>query len=89
MTTAAEPSPTPVTVRLFALFREQAGQGELQLSVPAGSQVRDLMSELARRFPSLTHLAVGAVAVNQVYASYDHALEAGDEVAFIPPVAGG
>ncbi len=55
-----------------------------------GATVADLVDELrARGAPFDTLPAEPAVAVNLTYACPDQPLGSGDEVAFIPPVAGG
>lgn len=74
-----------VTVRLFAMLRERAGSGSVTLDLPEGARVRDALD-------SLSDLAEGiplVMAVNREYASEDHVLDAGDELALIPPVSGG
>jgi molybdopterin converting factor subunit 1 len=74
-----------VTVRLFAMLRERAGTSSVTLELPEGARVRDALdslSELAEGIPLV-------MAVNREYASEDHVLGAGDELALIPPVSGG
>ena len=74
-----------VTVRLFAMLRERAGARELTLDLPDGASVRDALDELG-------DLAAGlplVMAVNREYAPEDQVLDAGDELALIPPVSGG
>jgi MoaE-MoaD fusion protein len=74
-----------VTVRLFAMLRERAGASSVTLSLPEGARVRDALDSLAG-------LAEGiplVMAVNREYASEDQVLDAGDELALIPPVSGG
>ncbi|MFN4070636.1 MAG: MoaD/ThiS family protein, partial [Thermus caldifontis] len=56
-----------VEVRLFALYREQAGTDRLQLELPEGAQVRHAKEALEKRFPSL-RLEGGMAAVNQTLA---------------------
>ena len=74
----------------FASFREAAGRDEEAREVPEGTRVRELWVSLGRevglfaRFP-----APPAAAVNREYVSPDTILREGDEVAFLPPVAGG
>lgn len=78
-----------VRVLLFGRYRELAGAGEVRLELPAGSRVRDLVDALRSR-PALSALpADPAVAVNRRYEGPERSLAAGDEVALIPPVAGG
>jgi molybdopterin converting factor subunit 1 len=74
-----------VTVRLFAMLRERAGTPEVTLELPDGARVRDALDSLAG-------LAEGiplVMAVNREYADADRVLDAGDELALIPPVSGG
>lgn len=74
---------------LFATYRDMAGTGEIQLDLGSGATVEDLVAQLRSR-PGLDRLpAEPAVAVNQEYAPLTTALADGDEVALLPPVAGG
>jgi molybdopterin-guanine dinucleotide biosynthesis protein A len=78
----------PLKVRYFALLREQAGRGEEALQSAAATP-RELYAELqARRGLKLAPEAL-RVAVNDDFGSWSQLLEAGDTVAFLPPVAGG
>ena len=78
-----------LTVLLFASYADALGRGELQLTLEPGSTVRDVVAEI-RRLPGADRLPPAPlVAVNQMYARPDHPVVAGDEVALIPPVAGG
>lgn len=72
---------------LFASWADALGPS-VRLELPAGARVRDLLaavSALAGGRP----LPKPLVAVNQRYAKPDTELSASDEVALIPPVAGG
>jgi len=75
-------------VRLFAVYREQAGTNRLEVPLATGARVSDLVAVLSERVPALTS-AHGLVAVNQEYVAGDHVLHDGDEAALIPPVSGG
>ncbi len=78
-----------VTTVFFAVYRELAGAEALQVELAPGSTVRQLI-EILRARPGGDRLpASPAVAVNQTYAPLDTELSDGDEVALIPPVAGG
>lgn len=62
----------------------------MSLEVPDGSTVGDLVADLRARGEPFARLPVEpAIAVNRSYAAPAHPLGRGDEVAFIPPVAGG
>ena len=78
-----------VTVLLFASYADALGASSIQLPLAPGATVRDVVAALGR-LPGADRLPPAPiVAVNQSYASYDGAVTAGDEVAVIPPVAGG
>lgn len=74
---------------LFATYRELAGTDELEIELPGGATAGDLVDRLRRR-QGLDRLPTDpALAVNQVYAPLSTPLSDGDEVALLPPVAGG
>jgi molybdopterin synthase catalytic subunit len=79
-----------IHVRYFAVLRERLGREEEDLELPAGSSVGAVLDVLSGR-----HDAVGLlrrhlqVAVNQTMAPVEQRLLDGDELALIPPVAGG
>jgi molybdopterin converting factor subunit 1 len=78
-----------VTVLLFASYAEALGASSLQLDVAPNATVAEVLTSL-RRLPGAEKLPPSPlVAVNEQYASGDRALSSGDEVAVIPPVAGG
>ncbi|HZE06610.1 MAG TPA: molybdenum cofactor biosynthesis protein MoaE [Solirubrobacteraceae bacterium] len=74
-----------VTIRLFAGLRERAGTDEVALELPDGARVGDAL----QRMDALIGGVPVVMAVNQEYASREHSLAAGDELALIPPVSGG
>ena len=74
----------------FAQYRDFAGHDELVVELPDPSTVADLVARLRADGNGLSKLpARPVVAVNMDYAPLATALRDGDEVAFIPPVAGG
>ncbi len=80
-----------VSVRLFAILRERAGAGELELELADGATVADALAELGAR-PALAEALARidvATAVNREWAGPGTPLRAGDELALIPPVSGG
>jgi len=78
-----------VNVLLFASYADKLGTGSLSLDLEPGATVRDLLARVrelagADRLP---HEPL--VAVNDRYAKSTQVIASGDEVAIIPPVAGG
>jgi molybdopterin synthase catalytic subunit len=79
-----------IQVRYFAVVRERLGRDEETLEVAPGASVGDALALLAERHGVLAPLRKYLqVAVNQETVPADHALADGDELALIPPVAGG
>ena len=78
-----------VTVQLFASYAASFGAPTLQLPLKTGSTVADLLDHL-RLLPGASILPDSPrIAVNRKFASADQLVDAGDEIALIPPVAGG
>ena len=79
-----------VTVLLFAAHRDLAGADRTIVSLPDRATVEALIAELRCRGGGWAALPEQpAVAVNRRYAHAGTVLDEGDEVALIPPVAGG
>jgi molybdopterin synthase sulfur carrier subunit len=83
-----------VRILYFAWLRERAGRGEEDVALPPDIRtVGGLMDWLGQRNPALAEAfgmrRVVRAAVNQSFASAETPVEAGDEVAFFPPVTGG
>jgi molybdopterin synthase sulfur carrier subunit len=78
-----------VTVQLFASYAESFGGPTLDVPLKSGSTVADLLANL-RLLPGSSILPDSPrVAVNRKFATYDQLVDARDEIALIPPVAGG
>jgi len=78
-----------VTVLLFASYAEKLGRNSLGLQIADGSTVATVLQSV-RALPGASHLPpLPLVAVNRTYAREGTVLHDGDEVALIPPVAGG
>lgn len=78
-----------VRVLLFASYADAVGASEVNVELPAGARVSDVLARVkslaaGKRVPDKP-----LVAVNQRYARPDQAIGASDEIAIIPPVAGG
>ena len=79
-----------VTVRFFAYLRDAAGVAAVGVDLPAGSTLAELARELERRHPKLEGRLRGLpTLVDGVRRDAGWALEDGQEVAWVPPVAGG
>ena len=79
-----------ITVRLFAAHREAAGAGTYVTELPDGSTVADAFARVCSEYPAIARGSRSvAFALNQAHVSGDVPIEDGDELALLPPVAGG
>lgn len=84
------PSAMRIHVLYFAVFRERLGRDEEHVDVADGATVAQAIDALGARHTDIAKLRGRfRVAVNQEFAVDEHVLRDGDEVALIPPVAGG
>jgi molybdopterin converting factor subunit 1 len=77
-----------VCIRYFAVFREQSGLSEETVETTAASAAA-LYDELRARHGFTMASEMVRAAINQEFRPMDAALADGDEVVFVPPVAGG
>jgi len=74
----------------FAGARDVLGAGELEFPLTLPCSAEELLGHICDRFPALApYRASLRVAVNGCYAARGDPVTAGDEIALIPPVAGG
>ena len=76
-----------VTVRVFASYADALGADRATVTVPDPATVGGVRAAVAALSPRLPPRPI--IAVNEEYATDDVAIAPGDEVAVIPPVAGG
>jgi molybdopterin converting factor subunit 1 len=78
-----------IRVLLFASYAEAVGASEVSIDLPAGARVADVLDRVRSLATGKRVPEKPLVAVNQRYARQDQVVTAADEVAIIPPVAGG
>lgn len=79
-----------VRLLYFAVLRDIAGKSEETMELPEGTRAADVWSQLRAQHQQLSaYERPPLTAINEAYAPADQPLHDGDEVAFIPPVAGG
>lgn len=82
-----------ITIKLFGLIKSLANnQPELSVALNGGRRVKDLVATLAAQYPQIGDLIRQKrvlISVNQDIAHEDAEIRDGDEVALLPPFAGG
>ncbi|MFC4426217.1 molybdopterin converting factor subunit 1 [Deinococcus navajonensis] len=76
-----------LNVVFFARLKREIGTEQMRLEVPQDADVRAVAAAVEQQFG--VSLRGCMVAINETYATPDQRLHPGDEVAFLPPVAGG
>jgi len=76
-------------VLCFGIAKEIIGSSEIQIGGEHINTVSELKSWIHHTYPEFNSLNSCMIAVNQEYAEDSQSLSNGDEIAIIPPVAGG
>jgi molybdopterin converting factor subunit 1 len=78
-----------VKILTFGIARDIVGSSTFETQINEGSTVADLKNALLERYPRFGTLASLMIAVNAEYGNEATVLSERDEIAIIPPVAGG
>jgi molybdopterin converting factor subunit 1 len=77
------------TVQLFASYAEMLGARSVEVPLEKQTTVKELVERI-RALPGASSLPESPrVAINRTFATTDQLVAVGDEIALIPPVAGG
>ena len=80
----------PLRVQFFSQLKEIIGAGEMEIDLPAGATVADLLAQLYQAHPALEkwdrNLLIGA---GVEFVGRDHVIQPNDAIAVMPPVQGG
>ena len=79
-----------VRLLFFATLKDIVGARQMQLDVPRGATVGDVLTHLETTYPRIKdYRPVVLTAVNEEYVDKSTTVQEGDEVAIFPPVSGG
>jgi molybdopterin converting factor subunit 1 len=79
-----------ITLLYFAVLRDIAGKRDDVVELPDGTRAADVWRRLRDQHAALRdYVQPPMTAINESYADPEQVLRDGDELAFIPPVAGG
>ena len=76
-------------VLCFGIAKEITGNSLIQIEEGQINTVAELKSWIHSTYPEFNSINSCMIAVNQEYATDEQLLSSGDEIAIIPPVAGG
>jgi molybdopterin converting factor subunit 1 len=78
-----------VRVLLFASYADAFGAPDIAVDLREGATVKELLARVKKMAVGHSLPPAPLIALNQEYAAPGAIIRAGDEVALIPPVAGG
>lgn len=79
-----------ITVRVYAALREAVGGGCIEIEVPEGAVMSDVLDRIADEYPeSRPFRQVMRGAVDDAYVHADVTIDSQDEIHVITPVSGG
>jgi MoaE-MoaD fusion protein len=79
-----------IRVQFFSRLRDLAGQPELELEVPEGAKIVDLLGTLYTRTPSLREWDRSILVASGVeFVGREYVLKPDDQISIMPPVQGG
>lgn len=78
-----------INILTFGIARDIVGSSQFSLLLHEGATVADLKQLILEQYPRFINLASLMIAVNTEYGSEQTVLHETDEIALIPPVAGG
>ena len=79
-----------ISVRLSSGLSQYTGSSRLQVDLPEGGTVADLLDRLRDQHPSLRqHLDLSVAVISGRHVSAAERLLPGEEVAFLIPISGG
>jgi molybdopterin converting factor subunit 1 len=79
-----------IRLLFFAVLRDIKGRGEDVVELPEGTRAGEVWRRLRDEHRALRdYVQPPMIAVNESYVGAEELLRDGDELAFIPPVAGG
>lgn len=84
------PRAMKITCLIFGKYAEAVGTGNLVLELEDNSDVRGALEKIRNTLPNGERIPQATmVAVNQAHALSTQRLQDGDELALLPPLAGG
>lgn len=90
MTSSTSSGRVTIAIRLFAAYADVIGRTGVEISLASGATIGDLLAEFRRQVPEAAALPDRPLcAVNLSHVLTSHVLRDGDEVAILPPLAGG
>jgi molybdopterin converting factor small subunit len=79
-----------ITIRVFGRYKTVAGTEFVQLTIPEGNTLRNVVDAFVKKYPTVEKdKKFMMVSKNKTYTSFDTPISEGDEITISPPVVSG
>lgn len=79
-----------VHAQFYAQLRDAIGCSHLDIDIPEGANISDLLERLCAKFPALrAHDKTILIGAGVEFVDRNYKLKAGEEISIMPPVQGG
>ncbi|MBS3816189.1 MAG: molybdopterin converting factor subunit 1 [Candidatus Thermoplasmatota archaeon] len=79
-----------IIVKFFAMARQAVGKKKMDMQIDEDTKAGELVDQVTEEYPELEDIKSSLIiSVNKNRVDEEHVLSEGDEVAIMPPVAGG
>lgn len=81
-----------VNIRFFAVMKKLCGREYLEVKIDGPTTLRDILNKVEQEIPKIREIIKDGrslISINQEMANEDSVVRNGDEIALLPPFAGG
>jgi len=81
-----------VVIKFFAVMKKLVGRETIELQIDAPTTLRDILNQIEKEIPKIREIireGRSLVSINQEMADENTIVNNGDEIAMLPPFAGG
>ncbi|MHB8483321.1 MAG: MoaD/ThiS family protein [Nitrospiria bacterium] len=81
-----------VNVKFFAVMKKLVGREHIELAINGPTPLRDIINQIEKEVPKIREIIKegrSLISINQEMADENTIVQNGDEIAMLPPFAGG
>ena len=81
-----------VNIRFFAVMKKLCGREQMEIKIDGPTTLRDILNKVEKEVPKIREIIKegrSLISINQELANEETIVRSGDEIALLPPFAGG
>ena len=81
-----------VIIKFFAVMKKLVGRDSMEIPVDGPTTLKDILNQMEKEIPKIRHIIKegrSMISINQEMADETTIVNNGDEIAILPPFAGG